>query len=117
MKSKHILSRRRKIFASAAIFAAGLFLLVGNLNGATVALGCPVAARAKEVLETVALGVALQILQACILDFRGLTLGITQALFGLWCLLFVLAIAGLLRAAFASKVGSQPARRDSFENR
>jgi hypothetical protein len=116
MNLGHILSRRFKILTSAAVVAVGLLLLVANLEGATSRLGCPLANPAKEVLESVALGVALQILQACILDFQCLALGITHALLGFWLLLFVLASAGLLRAGFASKVGSQSTPADFSEN-
>jgi hypothetical protein len=119
MKDQHsIYVPKPKATAIPCILGIAFFVLLGNAHAASQ-FACPFQSTgfgAPQLLESVALAGASQALQACILNQQHLLQSLAETVTALWVLLVAVAAALLLRAAFASKVGSQPAPADFSEN-
>ena len=108
MAGQRTLSRTPELVAGAALVGLGL-LVLANLGGAATAspLSCPLggtAGTALQVVASVVLTLASQALQALVFDPQRFFQGFSQALVSFWLLIFVIAGAVLLRAAFTDKV-------------
>jgi len=109
MTRQRTFSRTPKAIAGAALFGLGLLVLLPNLDGAAAAtqLSCPLGATAGTALQVVAsvvLASASQVLETLILDPQRFFQGFFQALVSFWVLIFVIVGAVLLRTAFTDRV-------------
>jgi hypothetical protein len=109
MTRQRTFSRTPKAIAGAALVGLGLLVLLPNLDGTATAtqFGCPfgaTAGAAVQVLASVVLTTASQALQALVFHPQRFFQGFLQTLVSFWLLIFVIAGAVLLRAAFADKV-------------
>jgi hypothetical protein len=103
MTRQHPLSQTLKSIAGSALVGPGLFILLGNLDGAAVQLRHLLSSSGEG------LGVLSSVILAALFDHQRLLQSLLQVLVSFWPLLFVIAGGVLLRAAFTEKVGAQHA--------
>lgn len=87
------------------VVGISLFVFLANAHAAAPA-PCPLGTvfAALELLESVALAAASRAVQACIFNQQCLLQSLSETVTASWLLLAVIAVAILLRAAFARKV-------------
>lgn len=111
MAKQSTLSGSSKSIAGAAFVGLVSFVLMGNLDGVASQLICPLGTTegdALNLLPSVVLVVASHALQSCVFNRKHFFQAFNQMLVSCWLLLFVIAAAFLLRAAFKAKVGVFP---------
>ena len=107
MTTQRKCSRTPKSIVGVALLLFGLFVLVGNLDGAASPLSCPLAtptAEALGVFPSVVLSAVSQALELFFFDQQRFSRDFFQTLVSFWLLLFVIVGALLFRAAFTPKV-------------
>ena len=108
MTTQRIYFRTPKSIAGAALLAFGLFVLVGNLDGAASQLNCSLispTAEALGVFPSLLLSVVSQALEFFFFfDHQRFSRDFFQTLVSFWLLLFVVVGTLLFRAAFTPKV-------------
>jgi hypothetical protein len=109
MTRQRTFSRTPKAIAGTALLGLGLLALLPNLDGIATAtqLSCPLGATAGTALQVVAsviLASASQVLEALVFDPQRFFQGFFQTLVSFWLLIFVLVGAVLLRIALTDRV-------------